>query len=251
MVLVLASVPAATAPFSAMLAYLFLILSFFVIFEIGYHENDWLGAEREESPCLTEARIRELGTMVEPEAWCAAILLAVPGIILLAIQEPFGWVADEHWLVRSAWLMVLWGLVLIAMRGLFALFNRIDKRSRVLVYLPLQAMKGIGIVSILDLPVTIVGMELLIAQPIARWIPYVAYRASGGEWLETPDRLYRLILFAVLFAATLPFIDWATTLVWPIVLIFGWCLLHARKDILEARRGWHFLKPSTSADGNG
>ena len=250
MVLVLASVPAAVAPFSTMLAYLFLMLSFFVIFEIGYHENDLLGAEREKSPKLTEARLRELGTMAEHEAWCAAILLALPGIVLLATQEPSGWVGGEGWLGRSAELMALWGLILLATRGLFALFNRIDERSRVLVYLPLQAMKGIGIICILGLPVTIVGMELLIAQPIARWIPYIAYRTSGG-WLETPDRLYRLILFTVMFAAALPFVQWATTPLWPIVLIFGWCLLHARQDILAAWRRCHFLKPPTSADKTG
>lgn len=249
MVLVLASVPTAAAPFSTMLAYLFLILSFFVIFEIGYHENDLLGAEREKSPKLTEARLRELGTMVEFEAWCAAILLAVPGIVLLAMYEPSGWFGAESWPIRCAELVALWGLVLVATRGLFALFNRIDKSSRVLVYLPLQAMKGIGIVSILGLPVSIVGMELLIAQPIARWIPYITYRTSGG-WLETPDRLYRLILFTVLFAATLPFVQWATTPVWPIILIFAWCLLHARGDILAAWRHCHLLKPRTSADGN-
>lgn len=249
MVLMLASVPVAVAPFTTMLAYLFLILSFFVIFEIGYHENDLLGAEREESPRLTEARVRELGTMVESEAWCAAFLLALPGIVLLAIWEPSGWVGSGGWLGRSAELMVLWGLVLGATRGLFALFNRIDKSSRVLIYLPLQAMKGIGVVCILGLPVSIVGMELLIAQPIARWIPYITYRTSG-DWMETPDRLYRLILFTVLFAATVPFVPWATTPLWPIALIFGWCLLHARHDILAAWRHWHLLKPRTSTDGN-
>ena len=247
MVLALASVPVAAAPFSAMLAYLFLVLSFFVIFEVGYHENDSLGAEREKSPRLTDARRRELGTMVEPEAWCVSVLLALPGIVLLATQDVSGWAGEGDWLVRSAGLLGLWGLILVATRGLFALFNRIDERSRVFVYLPLQAMKGVAVVGILALPITVAGMALLIAQPIARWIPYVAYRMSG-VWQETPDRLYRLIVLTFIFAAMLPFVSWATTPLWSIGLIFGWCLVHARQDIRAAWRRCHFLKPPTSAE---
>jgi hypothetical protein len=186
--------------------------------------------------------------MVEPEAWCAAIVLALPGIVLLAMRDPSGWTVGEGWLVRSAGLMVLWGLVLVATRGLFALFNRIDERSRVFLYLPLQAMKGVGVVCILALPVTIAGVALLIAQPIARWLPYVAYRTSG-VWRQAPDRLYRLILLVVVFAAMLPFVQWATTPLWPIGLIFGWCFLHARQDIRAAWRRSHFLKPRTSTEG--
>jgi hypothetical protein len=64
--------------------------------------------------------------------------------------------------------------------GLFAIFNRVDETSRTFLYLPLQATKGIGIVLMLGLPVTIVGAALLIAQAIARWMTYVVYRNSAA-----------------------------------------------------------------------
>jgi hypothetical protein len=238
--LVFASAPAVAAPLIATLAYLFLMLSFFVIFEIGYHENDALGAEREEAPRLTDARKRALGTMVEAEAWCAAIFFAVPGLILLAMHEVSVWAIGGVWLIEAAWLLALWLALLVMMRGLFAIFNRVDETSRTFLYLPLQATKGIGIVLMLGLPATLVGLALLIAQAIARWMAYVAYRTSG-VWRQTPDRLHRLILLTIVFLAMLPTVEVTTLSPWPIALVFGWCLLQARHEIGRAWRLAYWL----------
>jgi hypothetical protein len=238
--LVFASAPAVAAPLTATLAYLFLLLSFFVIFEIGYHENDALGAEREKAPRLTEARKRELGTVVEAEAWCAAIFFAVPGLILLAMHEVSVWAIGGVWWIDAAWLLALWLALLVMMRGLFAIFNRVDETSRTFLYLPLQATKGIGIVLMLGLPATLVGLALLVAQAIARWMAYVIYRHSG-VWRQMPDRLYRLILLTILFLAMLPTVEATTLSPWPIALVFGWCLLQARHELGHAWRLAHWL----------
>ena len=100
---------------------------------------------------------------------------------------------------------------------------------------------------VLDLPATAVGVALLIAQAIARWIPYVVYRNSGVRW-QTPDRLHRLILLSIVFMAMLPTVDVATLSPWPIALVFGWCVLQARHEVLLAWRGVYRLKPRQSSE---
>jgi hypothetical protein len=126
------------------------------------------------------------------------------------------------------------------MRGLFAIFNRVDETSRTFLYLPLQATKGIGIVLMLGLPVTLVGAALLIAQAIARWMTYVVYRNSAA-WPLMPDRLHRLMLLTIAFLAMLPTVEVTTQSPWPVALVFGWCLLQARHEVVGAWRLAYWL----------
>jgi hypothetical protein len=232
--LVLATAPVAAAPVATIVACVLLMASFFVVYEIGYHENDAMGAEREAEPMLTEPRLRAIGSMVEAKAWCMALVLAIPGLLLLATHEISAWTSD--W-----WLLIGWLTVLLLTRGIFAAFNRIDEVSRVFLYLPLQAMKGIGIVLALALPVTVAGVALLLAQPIARWIPYVIYRKSGVRW-ETPDRLYRLLLFVMVLMALLPVVGVEALSPQAIVLVLAWCTLQARRQLRDAWRRSFWLK---------
>lgn len=243
--LLLAVAPAVGAPVAAALAGLFLMASFFVVFEIGYHENDALGAEREAAPTLTEARLRRLGTVVEAKAWGWALALALPGLALLASHEIPAW-TNGTWRLDLPWLGAAWLALLLATRGMFATFNRIDEISRVLLYLPLQATKGLGIVLALALPVTVAGVALLLALPIARWIPYVIYRHAGIRW-QTPDRLHRLILVVVALAALLPVVARDALSPLGIALVLAWCTLQARHQLLAAWRRATWLQPRPEA----
>jgi hypothetical protein len=219
--------------------------SFFVVFEIGYHENDALGARREAAPTLTEARLSRLGTVVEGEAWCVALVFAVPGLALLAAHRLSTWAGDplagDPWLLDLPWLLAGWVALLLATRGIFAAFNRINERSRVLLYLLLQAMKGLGIVVALALPVTAAGVALLVAQPIARWIPYVIYRIAGMRW-QTPDRLHRLVLVVVVLVALLPVAAIEALSPLGTALVLAWCTLQARDQLRAVWRHGHWLE---------
>lgn len=245
--LMLASLPATSAPLSGATGYFFLTLSFFLVYEIGYHENDVIAAEREREPILTDARLRELGGMVEWQAWGIAILIALPGLFLLAHQGIPTW-SRGTWQSDLPWLVALWLGALVVSRLVFAAFNRIEETTRTLLYLPLQATKGLGIVLLLGLPVTVAGIALLIAQAVSRWIPYVIYRTSSVRW-QTPTRLYRLILLVMVFIAMLPVTGLWSDPLWATALVFGWCAIESRRELWQAWQRSHWLKQPVAAVG--
>lgn len=235
-VIALATLPASPAPLALAAAITLFMMSFFIVFEVGYHENDRIGAEREAKPVLTEARLAHLGRMNEPWAWIWAFLAAIPGFWLMHLAHP---AASMVGLVAS------WVVLLIITRGLFAIFNRIDEKSRTLLYPFLQLCKGVGVVVALSLEVTLAGMLLLLAQPISRWIPYIVYRYGDVRW-QTPDRLFRLILFVVL-AITVDVIHPGPLLSdWSFWLIAAWIGWSAKGGLLKMAKDAKWLKPRES-----
>ena len=168
------------------------------IFEIGYFENDKLGAEREQNPVLTDARLDHLKVMDQRVAWLWSIILAAIGITLLTHSDVS---SDSAQSPSWIWLAAPWLALLIVSRATFAVFNRIDEVSRIFVYWPLQLMKGLGIVIALQLPMTAAGLALLIAQPLSRWIPYIVYRFGGQRW-QTPDRIIRFYIHSYAYRNT-------------------------------------------------
>ena len=187
--LALATLPVIAMPLITGLAYLFLIISFFIIFEIGYHENDKLGAEREEAPILTKARLTQLGIMSQLGSWLWGLLFAIPGLCLIIVADVSQWPTSNKPAIWFVILFLAWLFLLILARLIFAVFNRVNERTRATLYLPLQMCKGILIIWVLSLPLHPAGLALILAIPISRWLPYVVYR-YGGERKSTPDRIF-------------------------------------------------------------
>lgn len=238
--LLMAIVPASPAPTAAAIAGILLVVSFFIVFEIGYHENDKLGLEREEDPHLTEARLTHLSIMDARQAWCWSVLIGAAAIALVVSFGMSTWTQSVSAAALFTLLLGLWCAILLLSRGLFALFNRLDKPTRRHVYLPLQLCKGMAIVVVLQLPATMSGVALLLSIALSRWLSYVVYRCSGRRG-ETPDRLYRLfvllsclISFGVVGAPEL-FLLWST---W---LVVAWAAFTARQQLVGAWRAAKFL----------
>jgi len=239
--LVIASALLAPDPLLTALGLAFLIVSFAIVYELGYHENDVLGRRREKKPVLNEARLALAGTVYEGQAWLFAALVALPGAWLLAWSQASSFLPLRGDVVEgTVLLLTLWLALLGAIRGTFWLFNRIDERSRMLLFLPLQLMKGLLLVLALGLPLSVAGASLLVAVAFATWIPYIVYRMGGARW-ESPDDVNRLLMLLVMLvgsgavAGMQPLVHWHTG------VVLAWTVLKARRHTLKVWREAHFL----------
>jgi len=242
MVLVMASALLAPAPLLTALGLAFLIVSFAVLYDVGYHENDQIGSRLEERPILTAERIARFGTVDEAQAWLFATLIALPGAALLAWSGASAWSPGATPLALGSLLLALWLGHLAVTRALFWLFNRIDEKSRMLLHLPLQLMKGLGVVGFLALPVSAAGAALLAANALSFWIPYLIYRMGGVRW-QTPDNLIRLLVFLSIVLAVALAAGAEGLLTWQAAAVLGWAVYKARRDIRKCAGEAHLLRP--------
>lgn len=239
--LVIASALLAPDPLLTALGLAFLIVSFAIVYELGYHENDVLGRQREKKPVLNEARLALAGTVQEGQAWLFAALVALPGAWLLAYSAASDRLPIGGDLVAGTALMLgLWLALLAAIRGTFWLFNRIDERSRMLLFLPLQLMKGIFLVLALGLPLSLAGAALLVAVAFATWVPYIVYRMGGARW-ESPDDVNRLFMLGVMLISFGAVIGMQPLLHWHTAVVLAWTVYKARRHALKVWQEVHFL----------
>lgn len=206
-----------------------LFFSLWAIYEIGYWENDICAVRLEADPVISAAFDLFEGENFPEQAWGWALGLGLLGAALLAGRD----FAAEG----AKWLTVL-----LALRAVFWLYNRIDKQSRVWLYLVLHGFRGLAVMVVA--PVAIVGMLAGVAQIFARWQEYFLYRAvpAGGafQWRDTPVRMVQLALFLLCLGglAMAGFDIWR----WRSAALLAWSLLLARKDIAAAVKGIHVLK---------
>ena len=214
------------SPVLAGVALLLLHLSFWLIYEISYHENDVLGERLESQPSLAAGFGDMRQRMCARCAWIASLLLALPALPLLACAAD----AQGRGALTAGALIGLalgWVLYLAAARATFWLYNHRSPASRGLLYLGLQLFRSVGYG--LFLPATVAGAALCIAHVLVSWVPYLAYR-YGHVRIETPDRLlYPIDFLLVLLAVTLLTRDPGGLLnvqTGAILLYFGWRARH-------------------------
>jgi hypothetical protein len=90
--------------------------------------------------------------------------------------------------------------VLVVVRTLFFVYNRIPAHLRMFLYPILQAAKVFGPFVVLS--GTAVGAAVLLAQVMTMWINYAVYRTGGNQKMLSRDRV-RLIAFIVLLSGLL------------------------------------------------
>lgn len=188
------------SPIAAALALMLLHLSFWLVYEIGYHENDRVAETAEAAPALASGYAEMRERMDAPSAWLAALVLALPGVWLM------GWASTEA--VPSGagladasldlGLLLGWVLYLVAARATFHFYNYRATAARGLLYLPLQLFRSLGYA--LFFAVSLSGVALCIASILISWIPYLAYRYAHCR-VDMPDRLLFLIFFLLLSLA--------------------------------------------------
>lgn len=200
----LAYIWTASDPLVGAVVLLLLHLAFWVVYEIGYAENDRLGYQRERDPVLSDAFHRRRHSFSEVGAWGFATFfsmaaLAIAVFMHLDWRDPLAAVSlpMQQPAVDAGILLVVWMVYLGLTRGLFRVYNLLDKKSRVLPFFLLQAAKLVGFAVWLELP--LVGVAVIVAYTVTRWVPYIMYRhTSGLDAWEFATHRYRLMLFLVM-----------------------------------------------------
>ncbi|TAG26426.1 MAG: hypothetical protein EAZ40_04550 [Rhodobacterales bacterium] len=195
LLVLIAFVPLSPTPIPVALAIIFLHVSLWSVYEIGYYENDLVAAKHERDGKLSSTFKETGGRFSILTAWIWAAALGVAGVACVW-QSEVSHLADGN-LPEILASLVLWAAVLVFLRKLFQYYNHIDKMTRVFVYLPLQLVKYGFPALFFDLPAA--GAALIFAQIIRRWAPYLVYRYMKKEPLELPSRLVRLLMFALLW----------------------------------------------------
>lgn len=217
----LSSLSLAASPVTHTLGLLFLLLSFWAIYERGYVDNDETGARYEKNPKLSEAFHSRPVATPRWQPWLWAFGAGALAILLL------------RWPGRASLADGLaWAAVLLATHGWFLLYNRIDKTSRVWMFSGLQfARTAAFAVLVVVEPIAIAALG---AHVLARWLPYYVYRYGSRDWPESPFYLTRLLFFVVL-AALLALLHGGALLLTPTAAaLLGWNLFRARRELRDA-----------------
>jgi phosphoserine phosphatase len=225
---------------------LFLMLSFWCIYEIGYMENDLIAEKFEKDPALSENYYYYKKRINLWQPWFWAILLAIPGIVLLESIKLVPSIAslDQFNQLNQVSLLTdmgFWLGLLIVLRATYWIYNRIDKTTRMWLYPVLQVYKCFGF---LCLTVTnLVGSMLFVAQVLSRWLPYIIYRYSRTQWLDNMKnigQLLRWLLFAFMLAAVAIGTQNPSLLInWQALIIFAYCVFRGRRQFGEIVNNAH------------
>jgi hypothetical protein len=106
---------------------------------------------------------------------------------------------------RTAFVMYLahWIAVPFFTCGCIILYNRLDKRTRVLFYPLLQFARGAAFTVIV--PITSAGVAALGAHVLSRWVMYHVYRPTSRHWPVARPELMRALVCAAVAADRLLF----------------------------------------------
>lgn len=186
-----------------------LFFSFQLIYEIGYYENDFMGAKNESNPRLINNHINFYKYNIKFNAWFFSLFFMVVGLYILNVSE----------FIKNT---VIWLAILVLLRIIFHLYNKSIPSKRKELYFFLQFFKNFSGIAIL-IP-NIVGVVLAISNMLQHYIRYVIYR-THGNYDEFDNFLARIVFFICLMVivATLkielnPFII-TIALIW---LVYRW-----------------------------
>jgi hypothetical protein len=224
----LASMTAPEFELQSVLVVFFLFLSLWSVYEIGYMDNDICARKFETDPVFTNETIGYPYKRVQRSAWIFAIIAGGVGCVLAR---------DQSWMIMFG----EWLLILVLTRGLYFYYNRIDKNTRVWLYLILQLARDASF--ILVVPVGTVGVMACMAQIIAKWQQYFIYRYIRvfdlTKWPELQVHTIRLILFIALVGTLSMAEQSVNPWRWPTAAIIVWCVLLAHKEIPSIIKATH------------
>lgn len=225
LILVLASSWVSPQPILHAMGLLFLIASFWCIYELGYYENDYVAEHYEKNPNLRETTlIRPQAPIIQPWIWAG--LFSVPGFLLLqwAMMTELSLTINSVIIEKILWMAPCWFAMLLVMRFVYWAFNHVDKRTRVWLYILLQYSR-LPAFAILIL-VSPVGAILLSSQTLISWIRYIVYRYQGNMD-EVPHAILRVVTLCFLMAMLVVSNGLEAVLTWQTGAIFGFCLFRS------------------------
>ncbi|WP_143273854.1 haloacid dehalogenase-like hydrolase [Bradyrhizobium canariense] len=218
-------------PVVGMLALLVVHLSFWVIYELGYFENDTAAAKREKAPNVPSGTAEAVRRMKSGPAWIVALLLGIAGGAILTrynAQSVHG-LQGLEWAQAFVGFCGIWLLYLIASRIAFWVYNRTNTELRAYVYVILQVFRSIGYTIIIDC--NSVGGALLLALVFARWQPYLTYRFAG---VYRPVS-YRLLtaFYLIVLALSSAMVSLTSFFFVQFFVALSWSLLLAQTQLRE------------------
>ena len=247
---------------------LFLLISFWCVYEIGYCENDLIAEKYEEQPKLSPTYHKYKGMMTTFYPWFWSFLSGSIGIIILEKTQGVQYLFNESWIetkiasISPVLLMAFyWTAFLLSMRVCFWVYNNLNKYTRTWLYIFLQSFRYYGFLTVTS--INPIGASLLSSNIICRSILYVVYRYSGGGSNDWPTQLPEKILRCLIFIFILGTISlsghslqlWNNWQTWAII---AWCVIQGKGQFIKMffrvkpifEDGSNYIKPTFSSGNN-
>jgi hypothetical protein len=228
-------------PLLCALGMFFFLLAYFCAYEIGYYENDRLGLKYENNPKVSAQFIHYHGAFDPRVAWFTSMVLALIGSVIVVdnvsiIPAYIGVTGVPA--VFSIFFSFM--AFLVSVRLVFAWFNRIQVKGRIVPMLFLQLARTTGYIFFFS--TSLAGELLCVSLGFAKWIPYLVYR-FGGDRQGFPSHLISFIIFTtfMLVFAYGDNINFSRLFDTQAIIIFLYLLFRATKDIWSFRHNMKTL----------
>lgn len=224
---ILCTVWVADNPLTDTIGLLLLALSFWAVYETGYVDNDVIAERHEEDPALTDQFLRRKVSFPVwvPLAWAAGA--GALGVVVARFPER-----------PSVLDFLLWAAVIWFSLGVFRIYNRLDKGTRILLFPVLQLLRTAAFVVVVPtVPIAVLAISLHV---MIRWVSYYVYRTVPGGWpggAELPVvRLVAFVILGVLLASQTAWsVLWSATT----ISLLAWHLFLARRVLPAAISNAH------------
>ncbi len=178
---------------------LFLVLSFWCIYEACYFENDLYELRNESKHKNMELMeyVKKIQDFpLERNAWVWAVSFGFFGLFLL--ENDGGTSIAPLFSSDLLTNLLFWVIWLLALRVVFRLYTHSSFSNRVVGYPVLQLFRLAG--PALFLAVDFIGAFLIVAQVVNGWFGYLMYR-TGGDRSVASNGLVRHVVFVMLVSA--------------------------------------------------
>jgi len=212
----LCSIGFAPIPILHGLGIVFLLLSFWSVYEQGYVDNDAVSARYEDRTEATAAAATTSTARIQPWIWAVG-----SGLVAVTLLRWPGAPAVRDY--------AAWSIVLVLTSVGFRLYSRFDKSTRVWPYLGLQLARSAAFAVVT--PIGPAGAAAIAANVFAKWVPYFLYRRTEQAWANEGTMAVRLhfyvILLLLLAVAHEPRVIWSGTS----AALLAWCAFRARHEL--------------------
>lgn len=224
---------------------LFLLqIAFWCIYELGYIENDLIAEKFEEDAVLSYSYKSYKSYFPLWQPWLWSFILSFLGLIILSnnitIEDsPINFALFNNYNNNLFWVaqnLIKWIIFLVALRGIFHIYNYINKQNRTWFYLLLQTCRYCGFLVIFT--TNIVGLTFLLSKVLTRSIQYIIYRYlsiknSSWPW-EFPRYFYCLLIYLLLLGVlAINERDFSLIANLQVLLITAFCIGRGAKQFLR------------------
>ena len=220
---------------------IFLLISFWCVYELGYYENDYVAEKYESKPKLSFSYYAHKQMMTSGYPWLWSLMFGLIGIVLLE-QTQFPYLPFPSLLIEQKinflnpiiLNFLSWIIFLLCMRWCFLVYNYVNKKTRIWLYIVLQSFRYYGFlwVTITNL----IGISLLSSHILSRSLLYIVYRYSGGNadnWpREIPEKFLRFLIFIfILISICFGSQSLEVWHSWQTWIIVTWCVIQGQGQV--------------------